>query len=37
VAVEIRKETDEDGQEDDDWQEKRVQRLLDPIYTASKE
>jgi hypothetical protein len=36
VAAEIRKETHEDGQKDDDWQKKRVERLLVPIYTASK-
>ena len=28
---------DEDEENKDDWQEKRVQRLLDPIHTADEE
>ncbi len=31
------KKTDTDEQEEDDWQEKRIQRLLDPINSAENE
>jgi hypothetical protein len=31
------KKTDTDEQEEDDWQEKRIQRLLDPINSADNE
>ena len=31
------KKTDKDEQKEDDWQEKRIQRLLNPINTADKE
>ena len=31
------KKTDTDEQEEDDWQEKRIQRLLDPIDSADNE
>ena len=37
VVAEIRKEADKDEQQEDDWQEKRIQRLLDPINSADEE
>ena len=36
VVAEIRKKTDGNEKKDDDWQEKRVQRLLNPINTADE-
>ncbi len=38
LAVKKRdKRTGDDEQKENEWQEKRVQRLLDPINTANKE
>jgi len=31
------KKTDKDEQQEDDWQEKRIRRLLDPVKSADEE